>query len=93
MRNINKLSSGYEVIEFEELDSTMTMMKEMVLAGCNIKTVVRAKRQISGRGRHGRVWESPLGNLYFSFLRQSEKNNSLYCCFKCSSYNYLCDKK
>ena len=75
MRNINKLSSGYEVIEFEELDYTMTMMKEMVLAGCNIKTVVRAKRQISGRGRHGRVWESPLGNLYFSFLRQSEENN------------------
>tara|TARA_B100000676_G_C17865663_1_gene725801 strand:- start:200 stop:949 length:750 start_codon:yes stop_codon:yes gene_type:complete len=75
VRNINKLSSGYEVIEFEELDSTMTMMKEMALAGCNIKTAVRAKRQISGRGRHGRVWESPLGNLYFSFLRQSEKNN------------------
>ena len=75
MRNINKFSSGFEVIEFEELDSTMTMMKEMALTGCNIKTVVRAKRQISGRGRHERVWESPVGNLYFSFLRQSEKNN------------------
>ena len=61
MRNINKLSSGYEVIEFEELDSTMSMMKEMALTGCNIKTVVRAKRQTSGRGRHGRVWVSPLG--------------------------------
>ena len=59
MRNINKLSSGYEVIEFEELDSTMTMMKEMVLAGCNIKTVVRAKRQISGRGRHCLLYTSP----------------------------------
>ena len=53
MRNINKLSSGYEVIEFEELDSTMTMMKEMVLAGCNIKTVVRKKLYFSAAASTG----------------------------------------
>jgi len=74
--NFTKLSSGYEVIEFDELDSTMSTMKKMVLSGCNIKTVVRARSQISGRGRHGRVWESPTGNLYFSFLRRSENINS-----------------
>jgi BirA family biotin operon repressor/biotin-[acetyl-CoA-carboxylase] ligase len=30
--------------------------------------VVHSLRQTSGRGRQGRVWESPKGNLYCSFL-------------------------
>jgi BirA family biotin operon repressor/biotin-[acetyl-CoA-carboxylase] ligase len=30
--------------------------------------VVVAERQTAGRGRQGRVWESPEGNLYFSVL-------------------------
>ena len=74
MSDNSKLSSGYEILEFEELDSTMLTLKDLALSGCNIKTVVIAKRQKKGRGRHGRVWESPEGNLYFSFLREAEKN-------------------
>ena len=74
MSDISKLSSGYKILEFEELDSTMLTLKDLALSGCNIKTVVIAKRQKKGRGRHGRVWESPEGNLYFSFLREAEKN-------------------
>ncbi len=31
-------------------------------------TVVIAGRQLKGRGRMGRVWQSPLGNLYASFV-------------------------
>ena len=30
--------------------------------------VLRADEQIAGRGRHGRVWNSPRGNLYASIL-------------------------
>src|SRR5262249_24461896 len=30
--------------------------------------VVWAKRQTAGRGRYGRTWESPEGNLYISIL-------------------------
>src|SRR5262249_14501963 len=30
--------------------------------------VIAAKRQTAGRGRQGRVWESPEGNLYCSVL-------------------------
>ena len=74
MSSISKLSSGYEILEFDELDSTMLTLKDLALSGCNIKTVVRAKKQKNGRGRHGRVWDSPEGNLYFSFLREAEKN-------------------
>ena len=74
MSSISKLSSGYEILEFDELDSTMLTLKDLALSGCDIKTVVRAKKQKNGRGRHGRVWDSPEGNLYFSFLREAEKN-------------------
>ncbi len=74
MSNIIKLSSGYDLVEYDELNSTMLTMKEMALAGCDLNKVVTAKRQVKGRGRHGRSWVSPEGNLYFSFLRKSNKN-------------------
>ncbi|KIL98365.1 Biotin-protein ligase [Paramagnetospirillum magnetotacticum MS-1] len=35
--------------------------------------VVTAKRQTSGRGRRGRVWESPEGNLHASFAIRVER--------------------
>ena len=72
--NMSKLSTGYEILEFDELDSTMLTLKDLALSGCNIKTVVRAKKQNKGRGRNGREWSSPKGNLYFSLLREAEKN-------------------
>ena len=71
-----KLDSGYKVIEFEELDSTMITLKELAVKGCDIKTVVCAKKQKRGRGRQGRSWVSPKGNLYYSFLRNPEDKNS-----------------
>lgn len=72
MSNFYQLSSGYKVTEFQELDSTMFKLKDMAAAGCEMNTVVRAIRQKKGRGRYGRDWISPEGNLYFSFLREAE---------------------
>ncbi len=71
-----ELHSGYKIIEFKELDSTMIKLKELAITGCDVNTAVWAKKQISGRGRHGREWTSPYGNLYVSFLRQTENKNS-----------------
>ena len=34
---------------------------------------VRVLQQIGGRGRHGRVWESLPGNLFFSFVLEPER--------------------
>ena len=34
--------------------------------------VIHALRQEAGRGRQGRVWQSPIGNLYCSFLIRTE---------------------
>lgn len=74
--NNYKLPKNFNLIHFEELDSTMLKLKELTLGGAKIGTIVLAKKQTQGRGRHGREWVSPVGNLYFSFLRKAEKDNS-----------------
>jgi BirA family transcriptional regulator, biotin operon repressor / biotin---[acetyl-CoA-carboxylase] ligase len=48
--------------------STNDVVRERALAGAAEGLVVRAEEQLAGRGRHGRVWASPPGNLYASLL-------------------------
>ena len=53
----------------EEIDSTNEEAKRLYLEGAPHGTVVAAKRQTKGKGRLGRVWESPEGdNIYLSVL-------------------------
>ena len=54
-------------IEFHEtLDSTNLELKRHV--GSEEGSIVCALQQTGGYGRQGRVWQSPLGGLYFSML-------------------------
>jgi BirA family biotin operon repressor/biotin-[acetyl-CoA-carboxylase] ligase len=49
--------------------STMDVASSLVSAGAAHGVVVGADQQTSGRGRRGRVWESPAAaGLYFSFI-------------------------
>lgn len=48
--------------------STNDVVLERALAGEPEGLVVRALEQRQGRGRHGRDWASPAGNLYVSIL-------------------------
>lgn len=43
-------------------------MAELARSGASEGLWLRAERQTAGKGRHGRPWESPLGNLYISTL-------------------------
>src|SRR5207248_2338013 len=43
-------------------------LKEAARQGAPEGTVVVAERQTGGRGRLGRAWESPAGNLFLSLL-------------------------
>lgn len=57
------------VLWFDSLDSTMTEAARQVRAGAPSGTVVVAREQSAGQGRHGRQWLSgPDDGLYATFL-------------------------
>jgi BirA family biotin operon repressor/biotin-[acetyl-CoA-carboxylase] ligase len=57
---------GCQRIEMESCASTNDEAARLARAGAKHGTVVIAQRQTRGRGRDGRVWESPPGGLYVS---------------------------
>ncbi|MCY4480887.1 MAG: biotin--[acetyl-CoA-carboxylase] ligase [Rhodospirillales bacterium] len=60
------LPPGYALIALDEAGSTNDEAKARAEAGAPEGTVVWARQQRAGRGRRGRSWVSPPGNLYFS---------------------------
>ena len=62
------LPQGYSLISLDETDSTNDEAKAHAVAGAVDGTVVWARTQNAGRGRQGRVWVSPPGNLYVSVV-------------------------
>ena len=59
---------GYPVSFHPEIDSTMDETARLADAGAAEGTVVVAEVQTAGRGRFGRTWVSPTGNLWVSLL-------------------------
>lgn len=60
---------GTEVLVFEETASTNDVIEHLAKSGAREGLVVFAESQTRGRGRRGRVWESPRGKgLWFSVL-------------------------
>lgn len=67
-----------EILGFDVLDSTNDELRRRVLAGsCRDGTVILAERQTGGKGRLGRPWESPAGNLHLSLARRMHESNQL----------------
>lgn len=58
----------YNLLAFEEIDSTNNEAKRLMQSGAFDRLVIWSKSQNQGKGRSGRVWESPEGNLYLSVL-------------------------
>ncbi len=58
---------------FDELDSTNAEARRRAEAGQTSDLWIAARRQTQGRGRRGRVWESPTGNLYATLLTTTDK--------------------
>ncbi len=59
---------GRTVLLFPEVASTNTLAMELAAKGTAEGTVVIAETQTGGKGRLGRKWLSPKGNLYFSVV-------------------------
>ncbi len=58
--------NGFSVDYFEVVGSTNDLAMERVRSGGSGNHWIVAGEQNKGRGRHGRVWTSPPGNLYAS---------------------------
>jgi BirA family transcriptional regulator, biotin operon repressor / biotin---[acetyl-CoA-carboxylase] ligase len=70
-----RLPDGWRIMPFDVLDSTNSALRRMLEAGTEAGEglIVTAKAQTAGRGRGGRAWASPVGNLFASFLIQSRE--------------------
>ena len=67
------MSLAFRIEQVAEIDSTNEACRLRALAGEGAGLVIRADRQTSGRGRRGRAWSSPAGNLYASLLLRPER--------------------
>lgn len=66
------LPAGCHLIALDSVGSTNEEAKALAVAGADAGTVVWAREQLAGRGRHGRTWTSPRGNLYLSVLQRPD---------------------
>ena len=63
-----RVPAGYAVASFDEIDSTNEEARRRAALGERGPMWIWAKRQTAGRGRRGRAWESPEGNLMATLL-------------------------
>jgi BirA family transcriptional regulator, biotin operon repressor / biotin---[acetyl-CoA-carboxylase] ligase len=63
-----RLPADYRLVPYDTVGSTNDEAKRLARAGAAPGTVVWALQQTAGRGRRGRRWISPRGNLYASFV-------------------------
>jgi len=63
-----KLPAFYRLVAYETIDSTNDEARRLAAAGAAEGTLIWAREQRLGRGRRGRTWVSPPGNLYVSLI-------------------------
>lgn len=68
MREETGLPPGYRAIVYPQLGSTNDEAARLARQGAETGVMVRAVEQSAGRGRRGRTWVSPPGNLYVSTI-------------------------
>lgn len=59
---------GVTLVRLDSVDSTNAELRRRAAAGTAAPLAVLAAEQTGGRGRHGRSWASPPGNVYLSVL-------------------------
>ena len=62
------LPESYRLLRYDTIGSTNDEAKALARAGAPEGTLVWAGEQTAGRGRRGRGWVSPPGNLYLSLI-------------------------
>lgn len=67
-----RLPPAYHLVSLERVVSTNDEARALAEAGAEDGTLVWAREQSGGRGRRGRAWASPPGNLYCSLVLRPE---------------------
>jgi BirA family transcriptional regulator, biotin operon repressor / biotin---[acetyl-CoA-carboxylase] ligase len=67
------LPPGFRLHRYDTIGSTNDEAKALARAGAPSGTVVWAGEQTAGRGRRGRTWLSPPGNLYLSLVLRPDE--------------------
>lgn len=67
-----RLPPAYRLVALDSVDSTNEEAKRRARAGAEDGTLIWARSQTHGRGRSGRTWASPRGNLYLSLILQPD---------------------
>ena len=67
-RGLKARTIGREIVHLTETASTNTLAMDLAHKGAADGTVVIAETQTGGKGRLGRAWTSPRGNLYLSVI-------------------------
>jgi BirA family transcriptional regulator, biotin operon repressor / biotin---[acetyl-CoA-carboxylase] ligase len=62
------LPGGFSLRCYDTIGSTNDEARQLARDGASDGTLVWAAAQKAGRGRRGRPWQSPPGNLYFSLV-------------------------
>lgn len=65
------LPPPFHLVAFDCLDSTNDEAGRRAAQGAEPGTVIWAREQTAGRGRRGRTWVSPRGNLHCSIILQT----------------------
>lgn len=63
-----KLPPGFNLVALETVGSTNDEARRQAENGAPEGTLIQARTQTDGRGRRGRTWVSPAGNLYMSLI-------------------------
>ena len=63
-----RLAPFYRLAALDMIDSTNSEAQRRAAAGAPAGTLIWARQQTAGRGRRGRAWQTPPGNLCFSLL-------------------------
>jgi BirA family transcriptional regulator, biotin operon repressor / biotin---[acetyl-CoA-carboxylase] ligase len=71
------LPAGFRRVAFEEVGSTNTEALRLAEEGAPEFTLVTARRQSAGRGRRGRSFVSPAGNLFASIVLRPQRAQAL----------------
>ena len=63
-----RLPPAYRLVALDRVGSSNDEAKRLAEEGAEDGTLVWAREQLEGRGRLGRTWASPPGNLYLSLI-------------------------